>query len=282
MTAVQRLLGRVRRRLLAAGALRWAARGAAVAALPALGLELAIRRWPVDPSWPALVVCAAAGGLVAIGGWLRAWPDWPQVALSGDARMAGRERLTTTIEFAGAGAPLILRQRADAENWARQADAGAVTLSPWPWRTLALATLAALGAVALALVGNPALDRLRQERTATAAQARAAVQVHRLERPLANAAPAEDRKGLAALLRDLRQAEAAVRQAPNPAAAVAALSRAQQSAQALADPGLPARRLASAAAGAALASSPASRAGAALAAGDSGAAAGELSRLATG
>jgi len=123
----------------------WATNGAAVAAVGALVFEVVSRRWPVDPAWPVLVLCAAVGLAVALAGWLRGWPSWTQVAQLADVRLGGQERLVTALEFAGAGGSLNLRQRADATAFAQRADLGGMQPIRLPTRMLVVAVAAALG-----------------------------------------------------------------------------------------------------------------------------------------
>src|SRR5256885_15040437 len=80
MTEVRLLLARVRFRVLRQNAVVWASNGAVVAAVGALVFELTSRRWPVDPAWPVLVLCVAAGGAIAPTGWLRGWPSGTRIA----------------------------------------------------------------------------------------------------------------------------------------------------------------------------------------------------------
>ena len=75
MERINALLGRARRLLLAGRAVKWLARGLAVAALAALALELLVRAYPIDPVAPLLLGSLAIGLLVAAGGWFRAWPS---------------------------------------------------------------------------------------------------------------------------------------------------------------------------------------------------------------
>src|SRR6266540_1650125 len=109
MKPVLDLLGRVRSHLLRDSALTWGANGAATAAVLVLAVELFYRRWPLDPGWPALAVCAFVGLAVAAAGWARAWPSWPRVARIADTRLGGRERLTTALQFATEGGWLYTR-----------------------------------------------------------------------------------------------------------------------------------------------------------------------------
>src|SRR2546425_3038779 len=122
MIEVRALLARVRSRVLRQTAAVWATNGAAVAAVGALAFEVVSRSWPVDPAWPALLACVAAGLVVALAGWLRGWPSATEIAQLADLRLGGQERLVTALEFAAADGSLLLRQRADASAFAGRAD----------------------------------------------------------------------------------------------------------------------------------------------------------------
>ena len=58
MKSLDRFLRRARRRLLRREGVRWGARGLAAFALLALAVEVAGRRYPVDPAWPVLAASA--------------------------------------------------------------------------------------------------------------------------------------------------------------------------------------------------------------------------------
>src|SRR2546421_4735956 len=170
MTEARLLLARVRFRVLRQNAVVWASNGAVVAAVGAVVFELTSRRWPVDPAWPVLVLCVAAGVAIALTGWLRGWPSGTGIAQLADLRLGGQERLVTPLEFASAEGSLSLRQRADATAFARQADLSGLEPIRPPTRMLAVAAAAALAAGVLAIVPNPAIAQLRQHRADLAAQ----------------------------------------------------------------------------------------------------------------
>ena len=266
MKPVRKLLGRVRARLLRERAATWAANGAAVGTVLALAAEVAFRRWPLDPAWPALAAAAGIGLAVAVAGWVLAWPSWAEVARVADARLGGRERLTTAMQFAAEGGWLYTRQRDDAAAFARGADLSALgPLSP-PVKLLAVAAGAGAVALALALLPNPAVQALRQHRVEAAAQTQAAEQVQQIAQRLAQGQSGEDPAQRQALAQQLQKAASSVKQAPNAQSAVAQLSQAQQSLRQLQDPAQSQKADAAASAGAQLAQNPAAaKAGQALA-----------------
>jgi chemotaxis protein histidine kinase CheA len=281
MEKVDGLIGRARRLLIAGRGLSWSARGLAVAAVAALGLEVLVRVKPIDPVTAELAGCLALGLVVAVGGWLRAWPSRAEVARLADLRLGGLERLSTAVEFAAIDGAMLLRQRADAGAWAATAALDAVRDPGRPFRAAALALVAGLAALALALAPNPALQRLQSERAQQAAEDRAAAQIGQLIRQAEKGQPGETDAQKQALVQQLTNAQQAVRNAPDPQSAVAALSQAQSAVRALQDPSTSAKSQAAAAAGQALQNSPASaKAGQALASGDSQAAAAQLNQLA--
>jgi hypothetical protein len=247
---VRALVAAVRIRLLRERAAVWVARGLAVAGLAAVALELAVRRWPLDPVWPALLGCAALGATVAATGWSRAMPSLVRVARVADARLGGQERLVTALEFAGEGGWLYARQRQDAAAFALRADLGRLGPFPLPLRTLLLGGVAVVVAGMLALLPNPALRELELQRQVQAEQAQAAGQVAQLARQAqATTHPGETSAQHQALVHTLQQAAQAVRQASSPTSAVAALSKAQQQLSNLTDQSQPARQQAAQAAG---------------------------------
>jgi hypothetical protein len=262
-------------------ALSWVARGLAVFALLALAVEALGRRYPVDPAWPLLTACAGVGAVVAMGGWMRAWPSLPAIARRADSALDGRERLATALEFATAGGTLVELQRADALELARVSDAGAVAPARLPWRPLALAVVAAVAAAALALLPNPALVQLRQHRAAAAAQEQAAEKIEGIAKQIASSNSNDPPGKKEALTKELHKAADAVRKAPDPASAVATLSQAQDSIRSLTDPNLAARQAAESAAGKQLAGqATTAKAGNALAAQNPQQASTELKNLA--
>ncbi len=139
MTPVLALLGSARKRLLRDRAVMWGAGGAAVAAVLVLAVEIAYRRWPQDPAWPALAAAAFAGVIVAVVGWTLNWPSWREVAQTADARLGGRERLTTALQFVTESGGLYERQRYDAASFALAADIASLGSPRVPLKTLALA-----------------------------------------------------------------------------------------------------------------------------------------------
>ena len=280
MTGVERFLKRARSRVVGDRALNWGARGLAAGALAA---ELAFRRFPVDPAWPVLAGCVFAGLLFGLVGWLRAWPSLPEVARLADLNLGSRERLSTALEFATAKSYLPSRQRLDAEAWAERADPRQVVPEGWPLRTLAVFLAAALFALGLWMLPNPALAQLRQHREALAAQNQAADQVATIAAKESQARPGEDPAARQALVKDLKKAEQAVRSASDPQSAVAALSQAQQDIRNLQDPNLGAKQQGSSAAGQALAQNPnpGQKAGQSLASQNNRQAAGDLRNLAS-
>src|SRR6266700_1233014 len=283
MTSVRSLLARVRARLLRDHAITWGANGLAACALLALGVELAYRRWPLDPAWPALVACAAVGVAVAVVGWATAWPSWARVARQADVRLGGRERLTTALQFAAEGGWFYERQRQDAAAFAAVADLGALGPPRAPLRTLGVAAAAAAAALTLALLPNPALQQLHRHRADAAAQGAAADQVQAIARREATTQgqPGEDPAKRQALARELQRAADQARRAPDPQSAVASLSQAQQGIRQLQDPNQGQKQDAAASAGRQLAGNPdAAKAGKALASQDLKTASGELSKLA--
>lgn len=282
MNQVRVLLDRVRARVLSESALACLANGLAVAAVGALAFELTMRRWPRDLQWPFLVTCAVAGAVVALAGWLRAWPSWTQVAELADSRLGGRERLVTALQFAAEGGWLYDRQREDAATFATSADLAALGPFRWPWRALAVAALAGAAALTLAILPNPALQDLRRHQAARAAQEQSAGQVEAVARQAAaQARPGEDPAKRQALQSELQKAANNVRKAPDPQSAVASLTQSQDALRQLQDPNLASKQDAAAAAGRALENNPqASKAGAALNQQDLKQAAGELGNLA--
>jgi chemotaxis protein histidine kinase CheA len=282
MTEIQGLLARVRSHVLRRNGMVWATNGAAVAAVAALAFEVASREWPVDPAWPVLTLCAAAGLAVALAGWLRGWPTWTEVARLADLRLGGQERLVTALEFAAADGTLYLRQRADATAFARGADLAGLESSRPPTKTLAVAAAAAVAAGLLAILPNSGVAQLRQHRADAAAQQSTAQQVDALARQAAGQArPGEDPAARQALVKELQKAAAAARTAPDPQSAVAALSQAQQNLKQLQDPTLGSRQDAASQAGQALRQNPqTARAGNALAQGDLKTGSQELKNLA--
>jgi len=283
VSGVDRFLQRARSRVLGDRALNWAARGLAAGALAAAASEVAFRRFPVDPAWPVLAGCALAGILFALVGWLRAWPSLPEVARLADLNLGSRERLSTALEFATVKTYLPSRQRLDAEAWAEHADPTQVVPGGWPLRTLAVFVAAALFAIGLSLLPNPALTQLRQHRAAVTAQNQAADQVAAIAAKEAQGRPGEDPATRQALVQDLKKTEQAVRNAPDPQTAVAALSQAQQDIRNLQDPNLGAKQQGSSAAGQALAqnANPGQKAGQSLASQNNAQAASDLRNLAS-
>src|SRR5439155_10786056 len=182
MKPVRDLLGRVRLRLLRDRAVTWGANGVAAGALLALAVELVYRRWPLDPAWPGVVGAVAIGLVVASAGWALAWPSWAEVARFADARLGGRERLTTALQFAGEGGWGYGRQRDDAVAFAQRADLASLDRVSPPFKVLAVAAGAAAVALALALLPNPALQQLRERRAELTAQDQAAGQVEQVAR----------------------------------------------------------------------------------------------------
>jgi hypothetical protein len=268
---IERFLARFRSRLLRERALVWGARGAALGALTALAFEIATRRWPVDPTWPALGICALAGLVLGIAGWVRSLPSGTEVALAADRSLGGRERLVTALEFAAVSGSLHARQREDTAAFARRADLAALGPPPVPGRLLAATAAALLVAALLAVLPNSALQHLRDQRAAVAARDQAAAAVDSLASGSATARPGEDPAARRQLTETLERAAQEVRRAPDSPSAVAALSQAQQSISELRDPGLPGRRDAASGAGARLSTSSnvdARAAGQALAGGD--------------
>jgi hypothetical protein len=282
MTSITTFLRRARVRIVSHQALVWTARGAAAAALAGLGLEVAFRRWPVDPAWPALAAAGIFGLLIATGGWLRAWPSRTQVARVADAALGSRDRIATALEFATAEGYLPGRQRYDAERFALAADPRRVVTAGWPRPELLVALVAAALATWLALTPNPALNHLRQSRSDVAAQEKAAEQIEQIVKAVQTPRPGEDPAQKQQLVQELKNAADAVRKAPDPASATAALSQAQDQIKALQDPGLQNKQDGAAAAGQPLAGSTdpsAQKAGQALANGDNRAASDAMKKL---
>jgi hypothetical protein len=282
MNPIRQLLRQVRSRMVGERALRWSLNGAALAALGALVSEIVFRRWPLDPQGPVLAFWVLAGAVFALVGWRRAWPSWVQVARLADARLGGRDRLVTALEFAAEGGWLYQRQRQDAAAFAGSARLSDLGPLEWPWRTLAVALAAGLAATVLALLPNPALQQLKQHQAAVAAQNRAGDQVGVIARQAAGQTrPGEDPQKRQALTQDLQKAADAVRKAPDPQSALASLSQAQDQLRELQDPALGAKQDAAAAAGRALTGNPqAAKAGSALAGQDMKSATKELNNLA--
>jgi hypothetical protein len=278
---LDRFLRRARRRILGQEALGWLARGLALFAVLALAVEVLGRRYPVDPAWPLLAACAALAAVVALGGWMRAWPSLPRVARRADTALGGRERLATALEFATAGGLLVELQRADALRLATTSDAAVVAPARLPWRPLAVALVAGVAASALALLPTPALVHLRQQRAAAAAQEQAAEKVEAIAKQITNSNSSDPPGKKEALTKELQKAADSVRKAPDPASAVASLSQAQDSIRSLTDPNLAAKQAAESAAGKQLAGQPTTaKAGSALAAQNSQQASTELKNLA--
>src|SRR5499433_2857082 len=282
MIQVRALLSRARWRLLRDQAVVWVAGGAATAAMLALVVEVIYRRWPLDPGWPALIASAVAGASLAVVGWALSRPSWSEVARAVDARLGGHERLTTALEFATEGGGLFGRQRDDAAAFAITADLARMGPSKLPVRMLVVAAAAGAVALALALLPNPALQALREQRADSAAQAKAADQIEAIARQVAGQGkPGEDQAKRQALARELRQAAAAARKAPDPQSAVASLSQAQERLGQLKDPNQGAKQDAASAAGKQLAqNADAAKAGSALASQNLSAASSELNKLA--
>jgi hypothetical protein len=278
---VRDLLGRVRARLLRDHALAWTANGAAAAAVIALAAEVVFRRFPLDPAWPALAGAGVVGLLIAVAGWALAWPSWPEVARIADARLGGRERLTTALQFAAEGGWGYVRQRQDAATFALGADLGELGPVRPPFRVLAVAAGAGVVALALALLPNQAVVQLRHQRAEQAAQNQAAGEVQQIAQQLGQGQPGEDPTKRASLTQELQKAAAGVRQAPDAQSAVAALSQAQDSLRQLQDPNQAQKQDAATSAGQQLAqNADAAKAGQALAGQDPQAGASELNKLA--
>jgi hypothetical protein len=279
---LDRFLRRARRRIVGQEALIWLARGLALFAVLALAVEVLGRRYPVDPAWPLLVACAALAAVMSVGGWMRAWPSLPRVARRADAALGGRERLATALEFATAAGALVELQRADALRLAATSDAAAVAPARLPWRPLAVALVAGVAAIALALLPNPALVHLRQQRAAAAAQEQAAEKIEAISKQIATSNSNDPPGKKEALTKELQKAADSVRKAPDPATAVASLSQAQDAIRSLTDPNLAAKQAAESAAGKQLAGqATTAKAGSALAAQNSQQASTELKNLAS-
>ncbi|GAC1654575.1 MAG: hypothetical protein NVS9B1_05960 [Candidatus Dormibacteraceae bacterium] len=282
MEAVDSLLSRARRVLLAGRALSWLVRGIAAAGVAGVLFEILQRVRPLDPEWPGLAGSAGIGLLVAAVGWLRAWPSRTEVARLADLRLGGRERLITALQFASAEGTMLSRQRSDAGAFAAVAQARQVADPGRPVLAAVLAGVAAIAVLALVLAPNPALTELRTQRAVVAAQERAADSLTPLIRQAEKGRPGESAADKQALVQELKRAQSDVRKAPDPAAAVAALSQAQADIKKLQDPNSSTRQQASAAAGKELEGSAADKAGQALAAGDNRTAGAELRATAAG
>lgn len=280
MQELDRFLARARSIVAGGRALTWSARGLAAAGTLALGVELLFRVYPVDPAWPVLAGCLAFGGVLAAGGWARAWPSRMEVARLADLRLGARERLSTALEFAPAAGVLVGRQRRDAAGWLVGADPKLVRDPGLPWRSAALGAVAGLFALGLALAPNPALQQLRSERAQQAAQNAAADKIETIVKQVQASPGAATDEQKQALLQDLKQAEQNVRNAKDTQSAIAAVSQAQADISKLQDPTLPSKNAASAAAGKELQGNPNSvKAGQALAQGNNAAGAAELQKL---
>jgi hypothetical protein len=282
MNQILSLLSQAHRRLLRDRAVAWAATGGAAAAVLALAVEVVYRRWPMEPGWPALVASVGVGVGLAVAGLALSWPSRQVVARTADMRLGGRERLTTALQFATEGGWLYVRQRDDAAAFAASADLAGLGPVQVPVKTLALAAVAAAAAVVLAVLPNPALQTLREQRAHAAAQAATADQIDAIARQVAGQGkPGEDPAKREALARELQQAASGVRKAPDPQSAVASLSQAQQQLSQLKDPNQGAKQDAAAAAGKQLAqNADAAKAGNALASQDLQGASSELNKLA--
>lgn len=271
-----------RRRMLKEFAMQWLAGGTAVAASLLLAFELVIRRWPTDPAWPYVWACIGIGAAFAAGGWLSSWPSLAIVAHAADQRLSTHDRLVTALEFANQSGYLIRLQRSDAEDFLSSADVARFTIRMSFAQPLIVATAATSLALILALLPNPSIDVLRQKQEARLTQIQAAQRISAI-------AQAEQSKQLqfvqdptthSALINTLRSTANAVRNAADPASAVAALNQAQSAINSLMDPTLSTRQQAATAAGQALsANRDSGSAGQALANGDDRAAAADLRQL---
>ncbi len=280
MEELDSFLARARSIVAGGRALTWSARGLAAAGTLALGVELLFRAYPVDPAWPVLAGCLAFGGVLAAGGWARAWPSQMEVARLADLRLGARERLSTALEFAPAAGVLVGRQRSDAAGWLAGADPKLVRDPGLPRRSAALGLVAGLFALGLAFAPNPALQQLRSERAQQAAQNAAADKIDAIVKQVQSSPGALTDEQKQALIQDLKQAEQNVRNAKDKQSAIAAISQAQSDISKLQDPTLPSKNAASAAAGKELQGNPNSvKAGQALAQGNNAAGAAELQKL---
>lgn len=282
MKAVRDLLTRVRGRMIRERALTAAAMGAAVAALGTLFSQAAVRHWPFEPFWPVLLAWVTLGLVIALVSFRRALPSSLEVARLADLRLGGKDRLVTALEFGAEGGWMYQVQRRDASAFAGGASLDHLGPLRVPKGALTVAALAAIGAVLLALLPNPALQQLRQQKAAAAAQAHAADQVQVVARQAAGQArPGEDPAKRQALAQDLKKAADSARKAQDPQAALASLSQAQDKLRELQDPSLGAKQDAAAGAGGVLAKNPQSaQAGDALSRQDMQAASSQLDNLA--
>jgi hypothetical protein len=274
VTPLAAFLGSARRRLSRRRVLVWTARGAAVAAIATLAVQLGLRRWPALPVTRLTIASAGAGLLIAVEGWGWGRPSLAEVARLADLRLASGDRLSTAFELRDHDGFLVGRQRADAERWAQQADAGAVVSARRPHWAVAVAAASLALALIVGSLDNPAETRMKADQAAEAAREDAARKVDELAAAADRAAAPEP--GGRAVVRELRQAAEALRRAPTRLAAAAALSRAEQRLAPLAAAAA-ARQDAAAAAGAQLSASPAgAAAGAAMAQGDRSAENGQM------
>lgn len=270
MSAVSSFLVAAARRIERRRAVIWTLRGAAVAAVGVLLAQLVSRRWPIEPGWLPLAAAIGMGIAVATCGWFRARPSLAEVARVADVSLGGYERLSTALELVDhpTSVALVAHQRADAEAWASRADPHQVARTRLPRSALVVAMVAITLTGLLAAEPNPMLARMRAEQRAEATREEAADEVGDLADDAAAGAGGGDPAQREALVRELSQAQEALRKAESNRTGVAAISRAQEVLRRLTDPsGGARRRNAAIGAGAALGTAGAAgSAGAALAA----------------
>ncbi|MEO7519912.1 MAG: hypothetical protein ABIY58_14270, partial [Acidimicrobiales bacterium] len=141
MNPLESFLVLARRRIVRHRGLVWTVHAALLAATGEVVAQLLARRWPVDPEWPPLLGAVVIGICAALVGWRRGRPSLIQTARVADRNLGGCERLTTAWELAGAGGPLVLRQRADAETWVATEDPRRVIPGRLPRREMAAAAM---------------------------------------------------------------------------------------------------------------------------------------------
>jgi len=271
MSPLTAFLERARGRIEHRRALVWAIRGATVAAVAVLLVQLAARRWLAgDTQWPWVAAFVALGAVVAGAGWMADRPSLGAVARIADQSLRAHERLATALELAGRQdeqeLPLVQRQRVDTDAWIEGADPDGVARPSVPRFTLALSSVAVAFSALLIILPNPALSRTEAARQAEAGREAAADKIAKEAEKASQAAPGEDGARRQELVRELRRVEESVRDAETTTDAVAELSRAQENLRSQAGPSNASRSSAAAGAGAALAqAAPATQAGAALA-----------------
>lgn len=252
MSFLETFLQAARRRVLGRRSALWFVRGLLVAATAAVAAQLLARVWPAWSRWPVLASAGALGAAVAAAGNWRRRPGITQVARTVDRELDGAERVATAWELTHDRGPMAVRQRDDARAWVAGVSAGQIRLLVPRWE-VALACTAALFAVGVSLVPNPAAARAKADAARRTERQDVAREIEQAAERVGALRPEENPGRRRILLRELDQAARDVRRAPDTEAAVAALSRTQQALRSLAGHGGTGRLEAASSAGAELA-----------------------------